>query len=163
MSGIGYDRFVGHDMQTFEYGNATITYGGALVAHALSAAIKTVEDPKFLIQSLHCYYVGAPNSNLDVVYHVTRLKDGRTISTRGVTATQSRKIVFSCLVSLSVEEKDELGLSHTDCPMPQVHPLPQPGQTKFADVHPHSKVPLNRFPFQQLFVSNKSDDMNVAK
>ena len=67
MSGIGYDRFVGHDMQTFEYGNATITYGGALVAHALSAAIKTVEDPKFLIQSLHCYYVGAPNSNLDVV------------------------------------------------------------------------------------------------
>ena len=148
-------------MQTFAYGKAT--FGGALVAHALSAAVKTVEDPKFLIQSLHCYYVGAPNSNLDVVYHVTRLKDGRTISTRGVTATQDQKTVFSCLVSLSVEEKNELGLSHTDCPMPQVHPLPQPGQTEFVDVHPNTKVPLNGFPFKAVFPSNTSDAMNVAK
>ena len=162
MSGIGYDRFVGHDLQTFDYSNV-LTFGGALVAHALSAAVKTVEDPKFLIQSLHCYYVGAPNNNLDVVYHVTRLKDGRTISTRGITATQGEKTVFSCLVSLSIEEKDELGLSHTDCPMPQVHPLPQPGQTEFLDFDPRPEVSLDTFPIRATLSLNKSDAMNVAK
>ena len=139
MSGIGYDRH----MQTFEYGNAT-TIWSALVAHALSACSSFN----------HC---------IAMLQTVTWMLSISNQAEGAQSPHQSRKIVFSCLVSLSVEEKDELGLSHTDCPMPQVHPLPQPGQTKFADVHPHSKVPLNRFPFQQLFVSNKSDDMNVAK
>ena len=162
MPGIGYDRFVGHDLQIFSYHEGI--FGGALVAHALSAAVKTVQDPKFLVQSLHCYFISAPNSNLDVVYHVTRLKDGRTISTRGVTATQGKKTVFSCLVSFSVEEKSDLGLTHTDCPMPKVHPIPQPGQTKFADVDLNiNLVSFKGFPVRYIYALNKLEALNVAK
>ena len=151
-------------MQTFRYQGYEITFGGALVAHALSAAVKTVEDPKFLVQSLHCYFISAASSNLDVVYHVTRLKDGRTISTRGVTATQGKKTVFSCLVSFSVEEKSDLGLTHTDRPMPKVHPIPQPDQTKFVDVDLNMNVvSLKGFPVRFLYALNKLDALNVAK
>ena len=119
-----------------------------------------MQDPKFLVQSLHCYFISAPNSNLDVVYHVTRLKDGRTISTRGVTATQGKKTVFSCLVSFSAEEKSDLGLTHTDCPMPEVQSIPPSDLTKFADVYP--KLPLN-IPIDKIIALNKSDALNVAK
>ena len=160
--GIGYDRFVGHDLQIFSYHEGV--FGGALVAHALSAAVKTVEDPKFLVQSLHCYYISAPKNNLDVVYHVTRLKDGRTISTRGVTATQGKKTVFSCLVSLSVEEKSDLGLTHTDCPMPVVQSIAPSDLTKSADVYLNLKMAsFKGFPVRFIYALNKLDVLNVAK
>ena len=96
-------------------------YGGHVVAQALSSAVKTVEDPSFLIRSVHCYF-NSPVKREDVIYHVSRLKDGRSISTREVRATQGEKTVFSCLVSLSAEEKEDIGLTHTDHVMPQVDP-----------------------------------------
>ena len=72
-------------------------YGGQVVAQALSSAVKTVEDPNFLIQSIHCYFNSAVKHE-DVIYHVARLKDGRSISTREVRATQGGNTVFSSLV-----------------------------------------------------------------
>ena len=112
---LGNDRFVGRTHLGF-----TRAYGGHMIARALYSAVRTVQDPQFLIQSAHCYFISPVKLDEDVVYHVTRLKDGRTISTRGVTATQGKKTVFTCLVSFSVEEKEDLGLTHTDCPMPEV-------------------------------------------
>ena len=114
---IGNDRFVCRDYFHF---NGIFAYGGDVIARSLYSALKTVQDPQFLIQSAHCYFNSPVKLDEDVVYHVTRLKDGRTISTRGVTATQGEKTVFSCLVLFSVEEKTDLGLTHTDCPMPNV-------------------------------------------
>ena len=124
-----------------------------------------MQDPKFLVQSLHCYYISAPKNNLDVVYHVTRLKDGRTISTRGVTATQGKKTVFSCLVSLSVEEKSDLGLTHTDCPMPEVQSIAPSDLTKSADVDLINNiiVSLKGYPVRFIRALNKLDALNVAK
>ena len=119
---IAQDQFVGRVGPGKSVERA---FGGHVVAQALSSAVKTIEDPKFLIQSLHCYYNSAVKTYQDVIYHVTRLKDGRTISTRGVRATQGAKTVFSCLVSFSVEEKEDLGLTHTDCPMPEVEQISQ--------------------------------------
>ena len=102
-----------------------------MIARALYSAVRTVQDSKFLIQSAHCYFIGPVKLDDDVVYHVTRLKDGRTISTRGITATQGQKTVFSCLVSFSVEEED-LGLTHTDCPMPEVDSPPSKHNKSWA-------------------------------
>ena len=116
---LGNDRFVGRT-----HLGLTRAYGGHVIARALYSAVRTVQDPQFLIQSAHCYFISPVMLDEDVVYHVTRLKDGRTISTRGVTATQGKKTVFSCLVSFSVEEKEDLGLTHTDCPMPEVDSPP---------------------------------------
>ena len=95
-------------------------YGGQVVAQALSSAVKTVEDPNFLIRSVHCYFNSAVKRE-DVIYHVVRLKDGRSISTKEVRTTQGGNTVFSCLVLLSAEEKD-IRLTDTDCVMPQVEP-----------------------------------------
>ena len=116
-------------------------YGGQVVAQALSSAVKTVEDPNFLIQSIHCYFNSAVKHE-DVIYHVARLKDGRSISTREVRATQGGNTVFSCLVSLSAEEKD-IGLTHTDCVMPQVEPPPS------------SSVRISPLEFQPVFSNDK--------
>ena len=116
-TGLGGDQFLGH-VDLIVNGRA---YGGQILAQALSSAVKTVEDPNFLIQSVHCYFHSLVKRE-DVIYHVARLKDGRSISTRKVRATQGEKTVFSCLVSLSVEEKEDIGLTHTDHMMPQVDP-----------------------------------------
>ena len=122
---LGNDQFVGRKFIGFSR-----AYGGHVIARALYSAVRTVQDSKFLIQSAHCYFIGPVKLDDDVVYHVTRLKDGRTISTRGVTAIQGQKTVFSCLVSFSVEEKEDLGLTHTDCPMPEVDSPPSKHKTK---------------------------------
>ena len=120
-------------------------FGGHVVARALSCAVRTVEDPKFLIRSVHCYYIRPVNCDSEVIYHVARLKDGRSISIRGVRATQGEKTMFSCLVSLSAEEKEKIGLTHTDRVMPQVDVYPQENEEVAIDPRTR-KVPMTLFP-----------------
>ena len=136
--------------------------GGQVLAQALSSAAKTVEDPKFLLQSVHCHYIRPVNSDSEVIYHVARLKDGRSISTRGVRATQDEKTVFSCLVSLSAEEKEDTGLTHTDRVMPQVHPIPR-SETESVAVDPKSQASFAHIPLNVVFSDKDSSDRIEAR
>ena len=112
------DRFLGRDLLEFQIG----AYGGHVVSQALNAAVKTMDNAKYLIRSVHCYYLNPVKVDTDVIYHVARLKDGRSVSTRGVRATQGEKEVFNCLASFSVEETEQMGLCHSGHLMPQVDP-----------------------------------------
>ena len=159
-TGIGSDHFVGHGLTRFMEGRSA--FGGHLVAQALSSAVKTIEDPKFLLQSVHCHYIRPVNSDSEVIYHVARLKDGRSISTRGVRATQVDKTVFSCLVSLSAEEKEDIGLTHTDRVMPQVHPIPN-GETEGAAVELRSGIMFAHFPVKAFCSVSTPSTVNEAR
>ena len=58
--------------------------------------------------------------NYPIIYEVTRVRDGRSFSTRSVNAKQEDKIIFSCLLSF---QNPENGLNYQikmpDCKQPE--------------------------------------------
>ncbi|KAI9764794.1 MAG: hypothetical protein M1840_008063 [Geoglossum simile] len=73
-------------------------YGGAVIAQCLSAAQLTVH-PSFSIHSLHCYFVLAGDVGIPIVYHVERVRDGRSYATRTVQARQKGQPIFTVTMS----------------------------------------------------------------
>jgi len=78
-------------------------YGGQVVAQALWAAMKTVEE-KFSPHSLHAYFIRGGAINEPVRYEVDRLRDGRSFCTRAVVARQSGGAILHLSASFHVFE-----------------------------------------------------------
>jgi acyl-CoA thioesterase II len=94
-------------------------YGGQVLAQALVAAGRTVE-PDRIAHSLHGYFILPGDLDAPIVYFVDRLRDGRSFSTRRVTAIQHGKAIFNLSASFHREEE---GPEHQsgipDVPPPQ--------------------------------------------
>ncbi|KAF2204010.1 Thioesterase/thiol ester dehydrase-isomerase [Delitschia confertaspora ATCC 74209] len=96
-------------------------YGGAVIAQCLSAAQRTV-DKDFTIHSMHCYFVLAGNSEIPIIYHVERVRSGKSYATRTVQARQRGKVIFT--TTLSFVRKDsggKLKVEHAAA-MPKISP-----------------------------------------
>ncbi|KAL8770982.1 MAG: hypothetical protein Q9209_003401 [Squamulea sp. 1 TL-2023] len=81
-------------------------YGGAVIAQCLSAAQQTIPPPSsvngnavFLIHSMHCYFVLAGDSAIPILYHVERVRDGKSFMTRTVQARQKGRCIFTTTLS----------------------------------------------------------------
>ena len=83
-------------------------FGGQVFAQALVAARRTVDGPREA-HSSHGYFILPGDLAAPIVYFVDRLRDGRSFTTRRVTAIQHGQAIFNCSVSFHVEEP---GLSH---------------------------------------------------
>jgi acyl-CoA thioesterase-2 len=95
-------------------------FGGQVVAQALVAACRTVEDVTTRPpHSLHAYFLLGGDPKVPIIYEVDRIRDGKSFTTRNVKAIQHGHAIFSMSVSFHVHEE---GLSH-QFPMPDV---PQP-------------------------------------
>jgi len=92
-------------------------FGGQVLAQALVAARRTVEAPREA-HSLHGYFILPGDVAAPIVYFVDRLRDGRSFTTRAVTAIQHGRAIFNMSVSFQVAEE---GLSHQST-MPDVPP-----------------------------------------
>jgi len=96
-------------------------YGGQVIGQALVAACRTVAE---LTQrpphSLHAYFLLGGDPKVPIIYEVERIRDGRSFTTRRVTAIQHGAAIFSMEVSF---HGAETGLSH-QFPMPKV-PKPE--------------------------------------
>ncbi len=92
-------------------------YGGQVLAQALVAAQKTVDDDR-PIHSMHGYFILPGDLSLPVVYFVERLRDGRSFTTRRVTAIQKGEAIFSLSASF---HRHEEGFEH-QVEMPEVSP-----------------------------------------
>jgi acyl-CoA thioesterase-2 len=90
-------------------------FGGQVLAQALSAAEHTVE-PDRLVHSLHAYFILPGDIKAPIVYHVDRIRDGRSFTTRRVVAVQHGKAIFFMSASFQIAEE---GVSH-QMPMPDV-------------------------------------------
>jgi len=87
-------------------------FGGLVAAQSLIAACRTVEGR--VAHSLHGYFLREGDTSVPVVYHVDRIRDGRSFATRRVVATQHGKAIFNLSVSFQAPEE---GLEHqTDMP-----------------------------------------------
>jgi acyl-CoA thioesterase II len=96
-------------------------YGGQVIGQALVAACRTVAE---LTQrpphSLHAYFLLGGDPKVPIIYEVERIRDGRSFTTRRVTAIQHGAAIFSMEVSF---HGAETGLSH-QFSMPKV-PKPE--------------------------------------
>ncbi|PWY90105.1 acyl-CoA thioesterase II [Aspergillus heteromorphus CBS 117.55] len=75
-------------------------YGGAAIAQSLAAAMRTV-PADFAVHSMHCYFVLAGDSAIPILYHVERVRDGRSFITRTVQARQRGRPIFTTTLSFS--------------------------------------------------------------
>jgi acyl-CoA thioesterase II len=84
-------------------------FGGQVVAQALIAAYKTVEDR--ICHSLQSYFIRPGDPSLPVLYQVERSRDGKTFMTRRVIAIQKGEQIFNMACSFQTPES---GYDHQD-------------------------------------------------
>ncbi|KAH7316631.1 acyl-CoA thioesterase II [Stachybotrys elegans] len=78
--------------------NARGIFGGAVIAQCLAAAFKTVAEG-FVAHSCHCYFLLAGSSSIPILFHVERVREGRSFATRTVQARQKGRCIFTTTIS----------------------------------------------------------------
>ncbi len=73
-------------------------FGGQVAAQAQVAAGRTVEDDR-RIHSLHGYFLRPGRTDASIVYLVERIRDGRSFTTRRVSAVQDGETIFTMSAS----------------------------------------------------------------
>src|SRR3954469_22422637 len=94
-------------------------FGGQVAAHALVAASRTVPD-RYVVHSLHSYFLRPGDTAVPIVYDVDNVREGRSFATRRVLARQHGRPIFAMTLNFQVPEE---GLEHQDT-MPDV-PRPE--------------------------------------
>jgi acyl-CoA thioesterase-2 len=92
-------------------------FGGQVAGQALVAAGRTV-PPDRPVHSLHAYFIRPGDPSVPLIYMVDRVRDGRSFTTRRVSAIQHGKTIFTLSASF---HQPEPGPVHAD-PMPDVPP-----------------------------------------
>ena len=103
--------------QNHDIGSGRI-FGGQVLAQALVAARRTIDEVDRTAHSLHAYFILEGDLDIPVVYFVDRLRDGRSFTTRRVTAIQHGRAIFTLSASF---HRAEEGLEH-EAGMPDVPP-----------------------------------------
>lgn len=110
-------------------------YGGQVIAQALLAAYKTVEER--ICHSLHCYFIRPGDPNIPIIFEVDRARDGQSFTTRRVIAIQHGRQIFNFAASFQVVER---GFTH-QFPMPTA-PAPEGLRDEVEeDAEASSKLP----------------------
>ncbi|UNU72544.1 acyl-CoA thioesterase II [Moraxella nasovis] len=136
------DVFVG---QSFDYVGPRI-FGGQVLAQAIIAASQTLEVNK-PCHSLHGYFLRGGDIRYPVTYQVRRLRDGRSLSAREVTAIQYiphahsgelvEQVIFSMLASFSpMEEGLDYQTTMPDYPTPDTLKTEQELKLDYLDQVP---------------------------
>ena len=92
-------------------------FGGQVAGQALVAAGRTVPADR-PVHSLHAYFIRPGDPAVPIIYLVDRVRDGRSFTTRRVSAVQHGEAIFTLSASF---HHPEPGPEHAD-PMPDVPP-----------------------------------------
>jgi acyl-CoA thioesterase-2 len=113
-------------------------FGGQVAAQALVAVGRTVE-PGRRVHSLHSYFMRPGDPRRPLVYEVERLRDGRSYTTRRVTAIQRGEAVFTLSASFKKPEDgpDRQPVMPT-LPDPELLPDPYSGFPGDRDADPEN-------------------------
>jgi acyl-CoA thioesterase-2 len=138
------DRFA----NSVTYDNGWRLYGGQACAQALLSAGRTV-DPARQPHSLHAYFLRMGTPALPVEYVVERDRDGRSFSSRTVTARQQGEVLLRMMASFTLPDlrstEDEQVLL-----APDVEPPSDPGRPlvllDFEQSVPSQTHPMHSYP-----------------
>lgn len=89
-------------------------FGGQVIAQAMMAAARTVEEGK-RVHSLHAYFLRGGDETKPLHFRIHRDFDGRSFSNRRVVVRQDGKVIFNLTASFQIPAE---GLSH-QVPMPE--------------------------------------------
>ncbi len=92
-------------------------FGGQVAGQALVAAGRTVPSDR-PVHSLHAYFIRPGDPAVPIIYIVDRVRDGRSFTTRRVSAIQHGKVIFTLSASFHHAEP---GPEHS-APMPDAPP-----------------------------------------
>jgi len=127
------------DEKTFQGNSLDIgtgrVYGGQVLAQALKAAQITVGDNKY-IHSMHAYFLREGNHSIPISYQVDISRNGKSFSTRRVTAFQNNRPIFITDLSFQIQETGlEFQSSIPGVPQPELirKELETHGRIKFPD------------------------------
>ena len=73
---------------------------------------------------MHCYFVLAGKSDVPVIYHVERVRDGRSFATRTVQARQQGKCIFTTTISFVLQDSAGTKIVQHSAEMPPNVPEP---------------------------------------
>lgn len=122
------DRGGGHYRGVHPQTSMQRSFGGQVMAQALSAMYRTMVDER-QCHSLSGYFLRPGSTDAPIDYHVTLTRDGRGFSTRRVVAGQGGKDIFVMSASFKTPEA---GLDHQIAPYA---PAPPPERCEpLADV-----------------------------
>jgi acyl-CoA thioesterase-2 len=102
-------------------------FGGHVAAQALAAAGLTVPAERG-VHSLHGYFVRPGRTDRSIVYSVDRTRDGRSFTTRRVSAVQDGEVIFTLSASF---QRPEPGSAHQSV-MPAAPPPDQAAEIPFG-------------------------------
>ena len=88
LESIGTDRYLG---QAQDLGFPKL-FGGHVLGQSLVAATNSCQGLQ--AHSLHAYFIRAGSSTVPIEYQVDRLRDGKSISVRRVTALQNNQAIL---------------------------------------------------------------------
>ncbi|WP_433477493.1 acyl-CoA thioesterase [Spirillospora sp. CA-142024] len=104
-------------------------FGGQVAGQALVAAGRTVPANR-PVHSLHAYFIRPGDPLVPLVYTVDRVRDGRSFTTRRVTAVQHGKAIFTLSASFQIAEDGPFHQAPMpDAPGPETLP---DGETRLA-------------------------------
>ena len=115
-------------------GRTQRVFGGQVLAQALVAAYRTVEDR--LCHSLHAYFLLPGDPRVPILYEVDRSRDGKSFTSRRVVAIQHGRPIFHMAVSFQVKEA---GLDHAVAPPRVAPPEDLPGDDEREELA--AKIP----------------------
>jgi acyl-CoA thioesterase II len=101
-------------------------FGGAAIAQCLAAAQATIPY-NFTVHSMHCYFVLAGNSEIPILYHVERVRDGKSFITRTVQARQRGACIFTTTISFMREDSGGSEKVEHSLPLPTDVAIPPDG------------------------------------
>jgi acyl-CoA thioesterase-2 len=94
-------------------------FGGQVAGQALVAAGRTVPADR-PVHSLHAYFIRPGDPAVPIVYIVDRVRDGRSFTTRRVSAIQHGKVIFTLSASFHhAEPGPEHGAAMPEAPPPE--------------------------------------------
>ena len=80
-------------------------FGGQVLAQALNAAIRTVDEDDRSAHSMHAYFLRPGDPSRQIIYEVDPIRDGRGFTTRRVVAKQNGRAIFNTSISFQVQEQ----------------------------------------------------------
>lgn len=95
-------------------------FGGQVAGQALVAAGRTTEGDR-PVHSLHAYFIRPGRPGVPIVYQVERMRDGRSFTTRRVTAVQQGRTIFN--LTASFHKPEEGAFEHQ---LPPARQVPDP-------------------------------------
>jgi acyl-CoA thioesterase-2 len=119
-------------------------YGGQAVAQALVATQRTAPADR-LAHSLHAYFILAGDPRTPIIFHVERVRDGKSFTTRRCVATQHGRAIFSLEASFQIAEDGfDHAASMPDVPHPEGLPTAHALAERFSSFMPQAAERLKR-------------------